>query len=135
MVHLLIHYSLATNEQIDQEHLMLYPYCGMMPKQDDSSGASSRVVNSKDSEKRYPWVLFVRRKNLRNTKSVLPKKGSMCAASIITSMYFIMLNNAPLCLNAEHIVNYVKTTIFLNVYFFYKARHNRPTLCMFKRKT
>ena len=91
MVHFLANASVASNE-IDQEHLKAYPFCGRLRKLRKSSATSSRVTNSRDSDRRYPWVLFIRRTNLRKTLKDFGKFG--CTASVITSRYVKMLSNA-----------------------------------------
>ena len=91
MLHSLAHASIASNE-IDPNHLKAYPFCGRMPRYDDSSAASSRVANSRDSDRRYPWVLYLKRNNLRRVGNILAP--SSCTASIITSRYVKMVNNA-----------------------------------------
>ena len=89
MVHLLAHASIASKE-IDPNHLKAYPFCGRMPRYDDSSATSSRVANSRDSDRRYPWVLYLIRKNLRKEGNILAPRT--CTASIITSRYVKMVN-------------------------------------------
>ena len=44
--------------ELDQEHQSMYPYCGKLFGY-EWHDAKSRVVNSKDSEIQYPWVVFV----------------------------------------------------------------------------
>ena len=44
--------------ELDQEHQSMYPYCGKLFGY-EWHDATSRVVNSKDSEIQYPWVVFV----------------------------------------------------------------------------
>ena len=51
------HLAISTIE-IDLEHQSLYPYCGKLFGY-EWHDATSRVVNSKDSEIQYPWVVFV----------------------------------------------------------------------------
>ena len=49
--------------KLDQDHLSMYPYCGKLfghAKQD----GQSRVVNSKDSEIQYPWVVLVMQEHM-----------------------------------------------------------------------
>ena len=53
--------STQSNGKIDAEHLKIYPYCGKMFGHDQKA-TSSRVVNSKESQKQYPWVVYVSRK-------------------------------------------------------------------------
>ena len=73
--------SSIANTEIDQDHLKLYPYCGRMSK-DDPEPSSSRIVNSRDSRREYPWVVFVKRMNIRKNKN---KGNSYCSGSVITS--------------------------------------------------
>ena len=59
--------SLAANVEIDQNHLSMYPYCGRKAKSDQATGSSGRVVNSRDAQTEYPWVVFVERINMRKS--------------------------------------------------------------------
>ena len=56
--------------ELDQEHQSIYPYCGKLFGY-EWHDAKSRVVNSKDSETQYPWVVFV----MRNYNVVSDKNG------------------------------------------------------------
>ena len=73
--------STQSNDQIDKEHLKLYPYCGKMFGHDQKS-TSSRVVNSKESEKYYPWVVLVVRKR-RNKIFLEDDKHERCSGTVI----------------------------------------------------
>ena len=57
---------------IDKEHLKRFPNCGKMPRM-----SSSRIINSKEAEVHYPWVVQVRRYWKGN-------KIRVCGGSIIT---------------------------------------------------
>ena len=48
------------NVNLDQEHLSMYPYCGKLFGY-EWHDASSRVVNSRESEIQYPWVVLMTR--------------------------------------------------------------------------
>ena len=80
MVHSITHYVIA-NTEIDQDHLELYPFCGRFPNNDDVS-TSSRVVNSRESDKTYPWVVGITRENLNKNMEMVQ---SICGGSVITS--------------------------------------------------
>ena len=54
--------AIATIE-LDQKHLSMYPYCGKLFGY-EWHDATSRVVNSKNSETQYPWVVLVERTKL-----------------------------------------------------------------------
>ena len=49
--------------KLDQEHLSMYPYCGKLFGHAKHDG-ESRVVNSKDSEIQYPWVVLVMQEHM-----------------------------------------------------------------------
>ena len=45
--------------EIDEEHLELYPYCGKLFGHKKPI-TKSRIVNSRESEIQYPWVVFLK---------------------------------------------------------------------------
>ena len=49
--------------KLDDQHLELYPYCGKLFGHAKHDG-TSRVVNSKDSEIQYPWVVLVMQEHM-----------------------------------------------------------------------
>ena len=55
--------ELHANGSIDEEHLKMYPYCGKLFGY-ESKGGSSRITNSRDSQRQYPWVVLVERTKL-----------------------------------------------------------------------
>ena len=63
--------AIATIE-LDQKHLSMYPYCGKLFGY-EWHDATSRVVNSRDSETQYPWVVLV----MRSYKAVYEKNGKV----------------------------------------------------------
>ena len=81
--------AIATIE-LDQKHLSMYPYCGKLFGY-EWHDATSRVVNSKNSETQYPWVVFV----MRNYKVVSDKNGNteetmeekICGGTVIGDKY------------------------------------------------
>ena len=64
---------------IDKEHLAKNPECGYVPEIPNNPRPSSRISNAKKSDKHYPWVIKVER---RNTYS--PRNPFSCGGSIIT---------------------------------------------------
>ena len=58
--------------ELDQEHQSIYPYCGKLFGY-EWHDATGRVVNSKDSETQYPWVVFV----VREYKVVYDENGNI----------------------------------------------------------
>ena len=44
---------------LDKEHLDMYPFCGKLFGY-EWHDATSRVVNSKESEIQYPWVVYLK---------------------------------------------------------------------------
>ena len=76
--------SNMANTEIDQDHLTLYPYCGRLSGEDPMA-ASSRITNSRDSRREYPWVVYVKRMNVRKAKKKLGKL--ICSGSVITTRY------------------------------------------------
>ena len=75
-------YDSFSQEQIDKEHLTMYPYCGRLFGYDEKH-AKSRVVNSEDSLEHglYPWVVFVSRtrKNKQNRDDIKVCSGTVIA--------------------------------------------------------
>ena len=74
-------YVAFSQEQIDKEHLTMYPYCGRLFGYDEKH-AKSRVVNSEDSLEHglYPWVVFVLRTH-KNEQNVDERK--ICSGTVI----------------------------------------------------
>ena len=52
-----IAHSISADIEFDKEHLDIYPFCGKLFGY-EWHDASSRIVNSKESEIQYPWVVF-----------------------------------------------------------------------------
>ena len=75
-------YDSFSQEQIDKEHLTMYPYCGRLFGYDEKH-AKSRVVNSEDSleHELYPWVVLVLRihKNKQNKDDTKFCSGTVIA--------------------------------------------------------
>ena len=75
-------YGSYSQEQIDKEHLIMYPYCGRLFGYDEKH-AKSRVVNSEDSleHELYPWVVLVLRihKNKQNKDDTKFCSGTVIA--------------------------------------------------------
>ena len=75
-------YVAFSQEQIDKEHLTMYPYCGRLFGYDEKH-AKSRVVNSEDSleHELYPWVVLVLRisKNKQNKDDTKFCSGTVVA--------------------------------------------------------
>ena len=74
---------LDAEDDIDQDHLKLYPYCGKLYgyASDASNDVKSRIVNSRDSQTQYPWVVFVLAVRKRKDFSW---KTSQCSGTVIT---------------------------------------------------
>ena len=66
--------------KLDQDHLSMYPYCGKLFGHEKHDG-ESRVVNSKDSEIQYPWVVLVMQEHM----GVFEKNGNTKEKMIITT--------------------------------------------------
>ena len=75
--------SAQSDDKIDERHLELYPYCGKMFGY-DMEGTSSRVVNSRESPKQYPWVVYLERvtKSKMNTDWI-----GACTGTVIAFKY------------------------------------------------
>ena len=65
---------------IDQDHLKLYPYCGKLYGYAPNI-VRSRVVNSKNSQTQYPWVVFIRTQLFKKDKTW---KRILCSGTVIT---------------------------------------------------
>ena len=72
--HLSTVYNEKNKVEIDKDHLLKNPECGDLP-----SSSSSRISNSKEAARHYPWVIFVVRRN----KYKKYPEGS-CGGTIIT---------------------------------------------------
>ena len=62
----------------DKDHLLKNPECGLLPEESQTASASSRISNADETDKHYPWVISVLRRN-----SAMPDIG-YCGGSIIT---------------------------------------------------
>ena len=77
-------HGISADVELDKEHLELYPFCGKLFGY-EWHDATSRVVNSKESEIQYPWVVYLRHSILvkdissDNTRKI--KK--MCSGTVI----------------------------------------------------
>jgi len=49
--------------KIDEDHLRTNPECGLLPEDKQSASASSRISNAEETDKHYPWVISVLRRN------------------------------------------------------------------------
>ena len=67
--------------EIDEDHLRTNPECGLLSEE---SQTLSRISNADETDKHYPWVISVRRRN-----SYMPKGGADCGGSIITRIHAI----------------------------------------------
>ena len=52
-------YPSVSDIEFDKEHFEAYPYCGRLFGY-EWHDARSRVVNSKESEIQYPWVVLIK---------------------------------------------------------------------------
>ena len=64
---------------IDEDHLKHTPECGNMHDQPNEAVASSRITNSVESDRNYPWVIEVERRNPH-----LKDQENRCGGIIIT---------------------------------------------------
>ena len=78
-----------SNDQVDEEHLNLYPYCGRLFGYRSQGGkAKSRVVNSEDSNEHelYPWVVYLEQRYLhKGNKHVF----SYCSGTVIAYKHVV----------------------------------------------
>ena len=65
--------------EIDQDHLQKNPECGFIPENSEARSSSSRISNAEESDKHYPWMIFVLRRN-----SAMPGFEPGCGGAIIT---------------------------------------------------
>ena len=63
----------------DKDHLRKNPECGILPEKSQTASASSRISNADETDKHYPWVISVLRRN-----SELQGHIGYCGGSIIT---------------------------------------------------
>ena len=67
---------------LDEEHLELYPYCGKLFGHKKPI-TKSRIVNSRESETQYPWVVYLKSSWKVTTRySLLPVHG-ICSGTAI----------------------------------------------------
>ena len=52
-------HPISADVELDREHLDIYPFCGKLFGY-EWHDATSRVVNSKESDTQYPWVVFLK---------------------------------------------------------------------------
>ena len=52
-------HPISADIEFDKEHLEMYPFCGKLFGYEWHE-ATSRVVNSKESDTQYPWVVFLK---------------------------------------------------------------------------
>ena len=60
---------------IDEEHMKIYPNCGIMP-----TISGSRIINSQEAKVHYPWIVLV----IRYWKGTYT---AHCGGTIITKRY------------------------------------------------
>ena len=65
--------------KIDQDHLRKNPECGFVSETLEARSSSSRISNAEESDKHYPWMIFVVRRN-----SAVPGFQGSCGGAIIT---------------------------------------------------
>ena len=69
---------------IDEDHIRQYPHCGTIAKT-----PSGRMVNTKEAETHYPWVIRIERLNERkpqpNQEPIF--HSSQCMGTILTQRY------------------------------------------------
>ena len=67
---------------LDEEHLELYPYCGKLFGHKKPI-TKSRIVNSRESEIHYPWVVYIKSFWKVTTRhGILPAHG-ICSGTVI----------------------------------------------------
>ena len=52
-------HRISAEVKLDKEHLEMYPFCGKLFGY-EWHDATSRVVNSEESEIQYPWVVYLK---------------------------------------------------------------------------
>ena len=65
--------------ELDKEHLDIYPFCGKLFGY-EKHDASSRIVNSKESEIQYPWVVYLQHSFLTTDAHQVLK---VCSGTVI----------------------------------------------------
>ena len=71
---------LDADDDIDKDHLKMYPYCGKLYGH-DSNVEKSRIVNSRDSQTQYPWVVYL---IIRSLKKDYSWHVTACSGTVIT---------------------------------------------------
>ena len=51
------------NVKIDEDHLKRNPECGTLLERENNPSSSSRISNSEESDRHYPWMIKVEREN------------------------------------------------------------------------
>ena len=74
--------SIFAEVELDKQHLEIYPFCGKLFGY-EWQGAKSRIVNSKESEIQYPWVVLLKKSFL--TKGVKNRiiANKYCSGTVI----------------------------------------------------
>ena len=79
----------SSNDQVDEEHLNLYPYCGrVFCYHSQGDDAKSRIVNSEDSNDHelHPWVVYVEQRYMhKNNKHTF----SYCSGTVIAYKHVV----------------------------------------------
>ena len=74
-----ISHPISAAVEIDKEHLDIYPFCGKLFGY-ERHDASSRIVNSKESEIQYPWVVYLQHSFLTTDAHQVLK---VCSGTVI----------------------------------------------------
>ena len=69
--------------EIDKDHLRKNPECGLLPEKSQTASASSRISNADKTDKHYPWVISVLRRN-SVIHTHIQSGDRYCGGSIIT---------------------------------------------------
>ena len=77
-------HRISAEVELDKEHLELYPFCGKLFGY-EWHDATSRVVNSEESELQYPWVVYLKHSFLAKDKSSGNKRkiSKKCSGTVI----------------------------------------------------
>ena len=77
-------HRISAEVELDKEHLELYPFCGKLFGY-EWHDATSRVVNSEESEQNYPWVVYLKHSFLAKDISSdnTRKLSKKCSGTVI----------------------------------------------------
>ena len=74
--------SIFAEVELDKQHLETYPFCGKLFGY-EWQDAKSRIVNSKESEMQYPWVVLLKKSFLTEGDNNRIIANKYCSGTVI----------------------------------------------------